>query len=367
MMKKCVTACTLFLALALGLGQARASDYTLRVADMIPGSDILARFGTTYFMEEVTKRTDGRVEFQYYPSEQLGKAKDMLSLLQSGLADIALIVPSYISEKFPLAGVMDLPGGLSSSCEGTMAYADMLEDDGWLAKNEFSKHGVRKAFVYVNPPYELFLAGKREFDPLDLKGAKLRTVAGAMDLTVRSLKGVPVHMSAPEIRESLSRGTIDGIVFPTPTVVTYKLEGLIDSGTRGAMLASVATGYMISDAAWNRLPDDIRKIMREVGKETTKRVCEETDAQIEKSYQRFTDKEDVAIIDISKEQADALHPIFDKVRQNWAKGLDNRGLPGSEALGAFDEAIAKVRENAPASAGKAQKDAAVISSGFVKE
>jgi TRAP-type C4-dicarboxylate transport system substrate-binding protein len=50
-------------------------------------------------MELVTKATNGQLEFQHFPSEQLGKAKDMAQLTVAGVADLAYIVPSYSSDK----------------------------------------------------------------------------------------------------------------------------------------------------------------------------------------------------------------------------------------------------------------------------
>ena len=37
------------------------------------------------FIEAVEKRTDGKVKIAHYPAEQLGKAKDLLRLTQSGV------------------------------------------------------------------------------------------------------------------------------------------------------------------------------------------------------------------------------------------------------------------------------------------
>jgi TRAP-type C4-dicarboxylate transport system substrate-binding protein len=40
-------------------------------------------------MQEVTRATNNAVTFEYYPSEQLGKAKDLLALTASGVAGVA--------------------------------------------------------------------------------------------------------------------------------------------------------------------------------------------------------------------------------------------------------------------------------------
>lgn len=331
--------------LAAVLASAPAADaqvITLRVADSLPPTHFITRHGTTYFMEEVTKATNGAVRFEHYPSEQLGKAKDMLTLLQSGLADIALVVPSYMSEKLPLSGVVDLPGGIRSSCEGTLAYSALLKDGGWLAENEFKANKVRAVFTFVNPPYELFLSKKGRPNLLDLEGRKVRSVGGALDLTVREMKGVPVRLSAPEIREALSRGTVDGVIWTLPSMTAYKLDGLVKSATRGAKLSSIATGYMISDAAWAKLPDSARQAITRIGEEATRRVCDMTDKDIASIYAQF-DKQGIEVFDVSAAEQRALAPIFDKVRQDWVTQLTQRGKPGKEALAAFEKALAAAK------------------------
>ena len=44
------------------------------------------------FVEEVKKATNRAVDFEYYPAEQLGKAKDLLTLTQIGNRRFAFIL-----------------------------------------------------------------------------------------------------------------------------------------------------------------------------------------------------------------------------------------------------------------------------------
>lgn len=318
-----------------------AEPITLRLADNLPPTHFLAKYGTHYFMEEVTKATNGQVKFEYFPAEQVGKAKDMLALTQSGVVDIALIVPSYISDKLPLSAVVDLPGSFGSSCEGTLAYWKTARD-GWFAKNEFQPNGVRVVFTYVNPPYELFLSKEGAIRLEDVKGRKIRSVGGALDITLRSLGAVPVRLTAPEIRESLSRGTVDGIVFPVPTVTSYKLEGLIKSVTVGANLAGTATTYSINEARWKKLPEAVQKAIMEVGDATTRRVCKMTDDDVAKSYETFR-QQGMTITRLGADDQKILDGAYQQARRDWAAGLDRRGKPGSEALKVFSEALAAAK------------------------
>src|ERR1700748_1950098 len=91
------------LGLALtGSNTFAQSKITLRFADALPATHLFTATVAKPWMDEVTKATNGAVTVEHYPAEQLGKAKDMLSLVQSGVADIAFVTPIYISDKLPL-------------------------------------------------------------------------------------------------------------------------------------------------------------------------------------------------------------------------------------------------------------------------
>jgi TRAP-type C4-dicarboxylate transport system substrate-binding protein len=314
----------------------------LKVADNLPPTHFLASYGTKYFMEEVTKATGGRVAFDYFPSEQLGKARDLLTITQSGVADIGLVTPTYVSDKMPLSAVGELPGSFGSSCEGTLAFW-RLARDGFLAKNEFGPNGVRVMYAYVNPPYQVFL-GKRELQtPADLQGLKLRSVGGAQDFMLKRMGAVPVRLTAPEVREALSRGTVDGMVFPVPTVLSYDIQGLIRSATQGENFGSATVTYMISEARWQKLPEAARAAMLEVGERTTRRACSLTDQDVEKSFARFREI-GMKLVRFSPAEREALNKVFAAVADDWANSLEGRGRPALAALAAFREALAQGRK-----------------------
>src|SRR5438477_11471802 len=88
-------------------------------------------------MELVTKATNGLVTFQYYPAEQLGKAKDMAQLTVAGVADVSYIVPSSSSEKYPLTAVAELPGIFDTECQGSLALYKISHNGRILATRAF--------------------------------------------------------------------------------------------------------------------------------------------------------------------------------------------------------------------------------------
>src|SRR3546814_3858912 len=72
------------IALVLAVAMPAMAQQKLRVADSLPVGHFFAESGTKFWMAEVKRLTGGKVDFEYFPSEQLGKAKDMLTLTQTG-------------------------------------------------------------------------------------------------------------------------------------------------------------------------------------------------------------------------------------------------------------------------------------------
>ncbi len=324
----------------VAIAAAAQETITLKVADNLPTTHFVGTYGTKYFMEEVTKATNGQVKFEYYPSEQLGKARDMLTVTQKGVADIGLVVPSYITEKMPLSAAAELPGDFKSSVEGMRAYWKLAKD-GFFAKNEFAPHGVRVLFVYVNPPYQILM--RQPFERLaDLKGKKIRAAGNAQYFVLDAIGAVPVRMSAPEVNQALSRGTVDGINFPIPTVFSYDLQNLVKGTTEGEPFGSAMVTYVMSETRWHKLPENVRKAITEVGERTTERVCTMTDADVAKGHEKLRAL-GVKTIRLNAEDQIMLKELAKKVAEDWVKDLEGRGKPGKAARAAWLEALGSAR------------------------
>lgn len=326
------------LVLSVAAGSALSQDKTivLRVADSFPANHYVVDYATKFWMDSVTKATGGAVKFEYYPSEQLGKAKDFLALTQSGVTDIAYVAPSFVSDKMPLSAVAELPGGFATSCAGATAFWKLVKD-GILAQKEFQPNGVRAIFAVVLPPYQIFTKGKLE-SARNLEGMKVYTAGGAKELVVRKLKAVPIKMATPEVFESLSRGTIDGALFPYASLFPYNIHTLVKYGTVGESFGSFAATYVINEARYGKLPAHVQKAMADASEATVSRACalidNDLDKQIEKAKQSG-----ITIVKFPASERNDIDAAMASVSNEWAQGLDKRGKAGSETLKAFQDAL----------------------------
>jgi len=321
------------------VGPVWAQDkITLRVADSLPVGHYIANYTAKPWMDEVKKVTNGRVQFEYYPSEQLGKAKDLLSLTVSGVTDIGYVAPSYVSDKMPLSAVAQLPGSFTTACQGTMAYWE-LASDGILAKREMAPNGVRLLFTVVAYPYQIFTSKQKLEGVKSIAGLKLRTTGGAMDIMMGKLKGVPIQMAGPEVYDSLSRGTLDGLVFPFSGVLGYDLQGLVKWATFEENFGSFVYNYVISERRFKQLPPDVQTAMTKLGAEQTRKACALVDRDVKPDIEKLK-KAGVTFVSLPAAEKEALKQMLAPVSTEWAAELDRRGKAGAEVLKAFQAALA---------------------------
>lgn len=318
---------------------AQDKKLTLRVADSFPQGHYLSRYAAKPWMEQVTALTKGQVQFEHYPAEQLGKAKDLLSLTINGVTDIGYVGPSYVSDKMPLSAVAQLPGSFSTSCEGTLAYWKIARD-GVLAQKEFAPNGVRLLFTVVLAPYQVGTTKQKIEGMKSIEGLKIRSTGGALDVVVRKMKAVPVNIPAPEVYEAMSRGTVDGGVLPFSSLFPYELHKLLKYSTVGENLGSFVANYVISENRWKQLPADVQKAMLEAGDAVTRKACQlvdkDQDGDIEKLRQAG-----VTLVKLPANEHATLTQAMGQVSQEWAEALDKRGKPGSEVLKALNDALKK--------------------------
>ncbi|MEO4000821.1 TRAP transporter substrate-binding protein DctP [Mesorhizobium sp. CAU 1732] len=322
----------------LGVTGAQAQDVKLRVGDSFPVGHYIPENMTKFWMERVTELTGGEAGFDYYPAEQLGKAKDLLALTQTGVVDVGYVGASYVSDKLPLSSVAELPENFTTSCQGTKAFWEIAKPGGALDQAEFAPNDVRVLMVLVLPPYQVLTSSKEITDLASLRNLKLRTTGGAKEIATVKVGAVPVQISAPETRDALSRGTIDGVLFPHSSVLPYDIHPLLKYGTQNVNFGSFVVTYVISKERWDALPENVQQAFTQAGEEAIVKGCEATDGLDLKDKQTIADS-GVTFVSLPAADEEKLMGFMGEVSEEWAAELDGRGRPGTEILNAFREAL----------------------------
>jgi TRAP-type C4-dicarboxylate transport system substrate-binding protein len=331
-------AATVALIPLLGSPDVQAQTTKLRLADAFSTSHYMNKV-VKFWIDEVAKRTK-ELEIVYFPSEQMGKAKDLLSLTQSGVVDVGYVAPSFVSDKLPLSSVAELPLGFSESCAGTSAFVKIAKPGGALSKAELEPNGVRLIFAMILPPYQIFTRGKDLVDAAAIQGLKIRTAGAAKILGVRRLGAVPIQIPTPEIYEAVSRGTVDGWLLPMASTLLYDLQGFTKSMTIGENFGSQVVSYMISERRWKTLSASAQQAISEAGDATSAFACKTSQASEDKAAETFRQR-GTHIAKFSAGDREKLGKALASVADEWAKTLDKSGKPGTPILNAFNQALGR--------------------------
>ncbi|MEO8248533.1 MAG: TRAP transporter substrate-binding protein DctP [Burkholderiales bacterium] len=335
MKKPCRTSVALSFAGALTIAIAQpamADNVKIKIADSFPVGHYIPEYFVKPLMEQF-KAKNRNVDFEYYPAEQLGKSKDMLQLTQAGVVDIGYVAPAFVTDKMPLSVVAELPLDYSSSCKGTLAYWKLAKPGGLIAKKEFEPNGVRLLFTIVLPPYQLLT--KKPFQNLkDLEGQKIRTSGSAKELALKKLGTVPIQIPTPDVYEALSRGTIDGMLFPFNSLPPYELHKVAKYSTVGENFGSFVANYVISEKKFAALPAEVQTALTDMGEQFVKSACEKVENDEARDIE-ISKKAGVTLVTLPAADKEKLKETMATVAKDWADNMDRRGRAGTEALNAF--------------------------------
>lgn len=322
----------------VAMAPAVVSAETLRVADSFPVGHYVAENLTKVWMDRVTELTDGEIDFEYYPAQQMGKSKDLMSLAQTGVVDIGYAPVSYLADKLPLSAVGELPEAFTKSCEGTKAFWSIAKPGEILDTAELAPLGVRMLMVMVLPPYQVMLA-KKEITGLDsFSGLKLRTSGGTKEIAVELLNATPISISAPETRDALARGTIDGVLFPHSSAIPYGLPPELDYATQDLNFGSFVISYVISEDRWQQFSPEVQNAMTTAAEEVISSGCAIAEELDMVDKQKMAD-DGVKFVSLPDADVAILDEKLASIGQRWSSELDDRGLAGTEILNAFRDAL----------------------------
>lgn len=305
----------------------------LKYADQFPLTHAASKLSGQPFKQWLEERSEGRIEVQIYPAEQLAKAAGLLDAVRNRVTDISMVGVVYVSDRMPLTSAVELPGLFSDSVVGSAAFTKLAQND--LLESEYLRNGVRPLFSMVAPPYQLMFAKKTELNDIaELDGTKLRAAGATGELIASALGAVPVRVPASDLYLGLERGTVDGAIYNPPSLFAYKIEEVLSSITTNASLGTVAFVAFINEDVWQGLPEDARALISEVATEIGETMAAEFKKQSDIAYTKL-DELGVKLIELSPEVVEQFNDKLQSVEAEWVKQMEARGLPGQATLDTY--------------------------------
>lgn len=337
-MKKIIITCTLVLAvfsfMALTPAVTVAKTIKLTYSNFFPPTHIQSKLAESW-CKEVGKRTDGRVEVQYFAGQTLTKAKQTYDAVVDGIADIGFSLFAYTRGRFPVIGTVDLPLGYPS---GTAATAVINATYNKFKPKELDD--VQVMYLHAHGPGMIHTKGKAVRKIEDLKGLKLRGT-GYSAQAIKALGGTPVPMPMPESYQSLQKGVVDGGAFPAETNKGWKLGEVVDYATF-CYKTAYTTGFFVvmNKDKWNALDAKDQKIIADINAEWYVKHGEAWDTSDVEGI-RFFLQQGNAIYGLNPKEADRWVRAVAPVIEDYQKELDKKGFNGKEIVGFIKATLAK--------------------------
>ncbi|TCT05681.1 C4-dicarboxylate TRAP transporter substrate-binding protein [Aquabacter spiritensis] len=330
------------LALA-SMGAANADTFTLRIGSGHPsGPSVYVSDVEKFFVPEVKRRvaaeTKHKIEFVEAYGGSLAGVADTLEAVQNGLLDVGAYCFCFEPAKLFLHNFpYYAPFGPQDSVTAISAARAVYDKNPWLSEQFEKQYGQVLLGLHGWDDYHL---GTKDAwkDVKDLKGYKIGG-AGPNLPWIAYAGAVPVQSTLPEGYMSLQTGVYSGwLMFPS-AYLGFKFYEPAPYYTLIGFGAMPVNGLTISSRTLNRLPEDVRKIVREVGKAYEERAGASLNARQK------------AGLDGLKTVGAKITEIQPAVRTEWAKSLadfpgrqakdaDKRGMPGTAVMKSYLDAVA---------------------------
>ncbi|NDK35090.1 TRAP transporter substrate-binding protein [Rhodovulum sulfidophilum] len=242
---------------------AAAADYTMRLSHGDNENNPTHK-GALRFQELVEKYSDGRIEVQIFPSNQLGSEQEVAQALRMGSIESEILYTGNLVPLAPSVGVMMLPYAFTSNEE---AHAAMDALKGPLNERLPKEAGVR-VLGYFEKGFRVLTNDRREVKTLDdLQGLKIRVSKNNIAIdTFKSWGLDPIPMAWAEVFPALQQGVIDGQENPYTTAISSKFYEVQKYITEIHYL--IWSGpIIVSERFYQGLPEDLQQALDRAGEE----------------------------------------------------------------------------------------------------
>ena len=325
-----------------GPSSAQSSDVqsiTLKFATNLPATHYLSVQGDKVFMDQVQSLSGGKIKIQYFPNDELGKAADMVTMANSGIADVVAGSPPYVSSLMPLSNAFDLPAILPNADVGTKAYNKVANDpNSTIAKRDYQANHLHFLYAATLPLYQIVTVKTPIKSLADIKGMRIRSGGGAEDLVVRALGGVPITMARSEDYNAFQRGALDGGIFNLPSIHVNKVDEVCHYATTNANVSSFVYAVEISERTWNSLNPATQKVVSQAAAAAAQSLGSNMVSDNEKAIASLKNG-GMTFTTLSSSDKTELTKMLQPVWTRWQDDMKSRGLDGAAAIKEVQAAV----------------------------
>jgi TRAP-type mannitol/chloroaromatic compound transport system substrate-binding protein len=223
-------------------------------------------------LDMVEEKSNGRIVFKRTWGATVVTMDGSLDAISQDVADVAYIAQTLFNSKLLRSSVVTTFGGTNKVWPGMVAWVEEYSKlDG--IKEEWAKHNALPLWPALGP--EATILSRNEIPTMDdVKGVQFYA-PGACAQAIGNVDGSCSFLNPPDAYDAFSKGTFDATYFPAVYVLQYRWHEILKhwyvNTNSGALVQAIA----FNERTLDTLPQDLRAIIVDMGKETASILYEE--------------------------------------------------------------------------------------------
>ncbi|MEA3022487.1 MAG: hypothetical protein QOK01_1339 [Alphaproteobacteria bacterium] len=250
------------------------------------------------------------------------RAEDILWLVEHGLLTLGYQSSSYLTDRVPALGFVDLPFLFADNTQARGAMDGAL--GAYLARQIEDKVSYRILGWFENGFRQISNRLRSVHQPADLAGLRIRVLPSEVQKRTFALLGaVPMRLDLTEAIEMIKAGTIDAQENPFANTVTYGVHKFHRFHTVSNHFY-VSRPIFLHRGAFDAWPDDLQAAMR---KAVTDAVAFQRGLALEedRDARRAIDTQGCEIVKLSAPEhaafAAAVQPLLDEAKTTYGRKM----------------------------------------------
>jgi len=281
------------------------------------------------WVKMMEEKSGGKLKFKVYPSAALAKPNDFLEAVVSGGIDIVMGYSGFHPGRFPVSEVSGLPFlNYTSTLCATKTYMELFKTVPEFAKDW---QDVKVLWFQTEPPMQVHTSNKAIRTLGDLKGVKIK-ISGQPAPYLNSLGATSIVMASPEVYDALSKGVIEGIIYPWEAIKGWNLDEMVFYHTWLNFYANPFYVVMNMDK-WKALPPDVKSLIDQYsgdyGAEFAAKVWDKGNNEV---YQMLKKDPKHEIITLPKSDTEKATELMKPHYDEWIAKMKKKGIDGKPIL-----------------------------------
>jgi TRAP-type C4-dicarboxylate transport system substrate-binding protein len=287
---------------------------------------------------EVEKATQGRVKLTMLPKHP-SAPPGTFDAVRDGLVDVSYVTASYTPARHILPLMAELPGAGDTALVNSVAFSRIH----WKYFDKVGEYkGVKLLGVFTHGPGQMFTR-KPVAGIADVQGLKIRTGGGIAEAVAKALGASAFVKPAPESYELLKGGVADGVFFPMESIVSFKLDTVLEQATLfpGGMYSS-AFGFFMNEDKWNKLSKADQDAITKLSGEHLARLAGQSWDDADKKGMEALQKSGVKIVHANPAFVAEVQKRSAPLVDDWITKASAKGIDAAKVLAEFRAELKKV-------------------------